>query len=304
MKIHKEILFERYSPKDSDITYFRVRGDDSMHIRTISVDAEGLWLCSCPSNRFRGICYHVNVIQFELERVRLLKQLKEMRIDPALVGIEEFRKYFALQRFVAEPHYGLHRQYLLIARWVYLDNTRREDWSFEGMLRWAGTVLEGVWDKSDKKSPKFRVFDCLYSKGIDHRYSPLGLRRELAEEAVKALSVPAVMLSDYEYTVEAKQDLVMKHGIIILKDVNSTYDNNGKSPRSWMVQVEDNNYHYGENNARPESAAAYAAGDAEDRAARKIPASSAQEQLYRGGPKPRRASARTRRPAAQTEPVE
>jgi hypothetical protein len=214
-------------------TRYQVRGDNSPHLRLVRVDREGLWTCTCKSNRFRGMCYHVNMIQFEIERIPILNRLNQLRHEPATVDTIDFEQYFSQQRFVAEPAYKGVRQYILIAQHVWLDKLHKAEWEFKDFHRFAGTVLEGVWDGS--KKPRFRVFDCIYHKGLCLKNSPLAFRRDLAESTVAAMKIEEIQLTDYEYDIAGKQNLLLTCGAVVLKDVASPYDLSGKSPRCWMM---------------------------------------------------------------------
>lgn len=231
---------------DQTFTQFRVRGPDSPYIHTVTVDREALWSCDCQSNRFRGICYHVNLIQFEMERNYLLQKLKAMRHDPAVVFPDEFNFYMAMPRFVAEPLYEGPRQYLLLARYVYLGGKRRAPWE-TGLrhIRLAGTILEGVWDAYEHNPPKFRVFDCLYYKGLNHVHSFLALRRELAEQVVQELANPDVIMTEYASDPADKEKMLQNWGVVLLKDIRGPYDLSEKSPRHLMLRSQ-----YGKSNLK------------------------------------------------------
>lgn len=226
-------LYER-----TGLTRFRVRGAGSSKVRRVTVDREGLWTCSCPSSKYRGVCYHVNALQFELERVSVMKRLLEARIDPAIVDSHEFDYYYTREQFIAEPLYKGPRQFLLIARYLYLDLQKQTRWYHPSLLPLAGTVLEGAWDSYGSKSRRFKIFDCLYHKGLDYRFSPLGIRRDLAANAVAQLRRVSdeIEVARYEHSPEGKEALMAAYGTVILKDVNSLYDRRGKSPRGWMLR--------------------------------------------------------------------
>lgn len=217
------------------ITRYEVRGD-SPTIYVVTVDSEGLWTCSCPSNMYRGLCYHVQMIRMELERDIILQRIP--RVSPTKVSAPDFERYYMRDRFLAEPIYGGPRQFITFGRWVYLNRTKRKDWCLPGWLRFAGTVLEGTWDNYGKRAGQglFRVIDCLMYKGLNHSLSPLALRRELAEKVLSKWCPPCVAMAEYEFTQEGKAELLAKWGSVMLKDINSTYDLTNRSPRAWMVK--------------------------------------------------------------------
>jgi hypothetical protein len=227
------------NPDDFDktgYTQYEVRGD-SPTIYVVTVDSEGLWSCSCPSNTFRGLCYHIQMIRMELERVMILSRIP--KIAPVIVNDRDFGRYYKQDRFVAEPIYGGPRQFVTFGRWVYLGKVNRRVWCLPGHLRLAGTVLEGTWDNYGRPKGQgiFRIIDCLSHKGIDYRLSPLALRREMAERVLSKWCPSHVAMTEYEFTAEGKAELMAKYGVCILKDINSSYDLANKSPRAWMMKA-------------------------------------------------------------------
>jgi hypothetical protein len=235
-------------PDDYDktgYTKYEVRGDSAM-IYVVTVDSEGLWSCSCPSSTFRGLCYHIQMIRTELERIAILNRIP--KIAPVIVNARDFERYYNQGRFIAEPLYGGPRQFVTFGRWIYLDKNRRKEWCLPGHLRLAGTVLEGAWDNYGRPRGRgvFRVIDCLCYKGIDYRLSPLALRREMAERALHKWCPSHVALTEYEFTPEGKAELMAKYGVCMLKDINSPYDLANRSPRAWMVKARTGR---GENNS-------------------------------------------------------
>jgi len=231
------------NPDDFDktgYTQYEVRGD-SAKIYVVTVDSEGLWSCSCPSNTFRGLCYHIQMIRMELERVAYLNRMP--KIAPVVVNARDFERYYGQDRFIAEPIYGGPRQYVTFGRWVFLGKQNRKQWCLPGYLRLAGTMLEGTWDNYGRPRGQgiFRIIDCLSYKGLDYRLSPLALRREMAERILEKWCPSDVALTEYEFTLDGKEELMAKYGVCVLKDINSSYDLTNKSPRAWMVRARKKN---------------------------------------------------------------
>lgn len=237
MKIKKGIKIEVIKEKGEDrsnYTRYWVRGE-GCNLYMITVDSENLWTCTCESNIFRGLCYHILMIKTELERRILTKRMH--KINPVCVNRRDFDNYFNSERFIAEPIYGGPRQFVIFGRFIYRGGKKEMEWCLPGHIKLAGTILEGLWDCYGKKRGMeiFRICDCLFYKGLDYRFSPLAIRREMAERVIKVWRPPMVRLTDYEYSLEGKNELMNQWGSVLLKDINSTYDLTEKSPRAWMV---------------------------------------------------------------------
>ena len=236
-RIHRGVWVKRRRVINSFHTQFWVKGNSgSAYI--VNVDEQGLYTCSCRGNKFHWSCYHVLMLKTELERIKLVRELEQLKPKPISVDDPDFTKYMRLPRFVSEPIYPGPRMYVVFGCWVYLGIHRKRSWEVGDYTRLAGTVIEGTWDNYGVRKGRgiFRVFDCPIYKGIDYRLSPLGIRRDMAEKVIKEWKPKSVELGEWEYTPEGKQVLMGKWGCCVLKDVNSTYALEGKSPRAWMIK--------------------------------------------------------------------
>ena len=220
--------YERHS-----FTQYRVRGKDSLDSHVVTIDAGGLWTCDCKSARFRGACYHVELVKTEQNRYIYLGRLKP--IEAAVIDIGTFDKYFKQERFIAERIYPGERSYMIFGKNIYLQTEKWPAVEFKNFQKFAGTILEGVWDHSNyRKRRHFYVFDCPFFKGQDLTRSPLYFRREKMEEVTRELDADIILPTPYAIMEEEKTNLV--HGRhCILKDVMSPYDLTGHSIHSWMI---------------------------------------------------------------------
>lgn len=211
------------------VTIFEVRGQNSKHIRQVVVDCDGLWSCSCRGNRFRGMCYHVEIVKTNASRAALIKRLEKMRRSPAVLSAKEFDSYFMLDRFIAEP---IHAWPILvtISDKVFVGNSLYKEWAHEGIDRYAGTILEGAWQTYGKSRKTFVVFDLLRSQGLDLTTFPLFQRLEKLQEILPKLRLP-VELGEIAKDLPAKQDLLLRNGTVRLRDGAAPFSADGHSPR-------------------------------------------------------------------------
>lgn len=211
-------------------TLFEVRGQGSTHIRSVRVDKEGLWTCSCRNSKFRGMCYHVEAVRTNICMRQMLRRLVSFRREPAVVSRAEYDAFFSLERFIAEPIHSAPR-YMTISNGVYIDAEPKPDWVYEGLDRLAGTIIEGAWETYGFKKRHFVVFDLLRHTGLDLTTTPLFQRRELLLEVLSKLRIPHVVLGEAGTDFLTKEDLLKKYGKLLLRDGAAPYDSSNYSPR-------------------------------------------------------------------------
>jgi len=237
VKIHRLTPSSEYDKTPS--TIFMVRGD-SPAIYKVRVDGAGLYSCSCKSGKFRGFCYHVEMVRMEKERIRIINKLYPPTLSPT--HDVDFNDYFSQERFIAEPLFSGPTEYITFGRYVHLGKIRRQDWEIPGYLRLAGTILVATWDDLNMgRATKdlfriLRVFDCVYQRGVDLRNTPLAFRRDFMEELCKQWSPPGVAVVPCAASQEDKQKLVLAHKNIVLKDIASPWDLSDRSPRAWVIK--------------------------------------------------------------------
>ncbi len=202
-------------------------------VYTITVDSGGLCSCTCQASKFRGDCYHVAILQMEFNKESLLHHLKP--IEPVSISKVDFARYYAQERFVAERIFLGQQQYLVFGHKVYLQDKPTPRWQFNEFQRYAGTILEGAWER--KGVDKFYLFDCPFFKGQDLTHSSLAERRDKLEGVFNKFKHPSIALSPYVYTPEDKKLMESTYGNILLKDVTATYNLTGKSPRAFMIKA-------------------------------------------------------------------
>lgn len=234
----------RIREQQCSVTAFEVRGQNAIHIHKVFVDSDGLWTCSCRSNRFRGQCYHAEIVKTEVNRQALVKRLDTIRRPPAMVPPVEFDEYLLLDRFIAEPIHAW-PVYLVISNRIYLDDKMRRDWYYAGIDRFAGTILEGAWQSYGHKERKFVVYDLLRWQGLDLTAFPLFQRLERLAEILPLLKLP-IHMAEMAKDIAAKQDLLIRYGVVRLRDGAAPFIADGHSPRAVLHKKRKGDKRFGQ----------------------------------------------------------
>lgn len=227
--------------KKTSYSRYKVRGE-GRSIYTVSVDKGGLWSCNCAGSSFRGSCYHIWMVKMSVFAAAF-RQIPQREIE--VIDQTDFREYYKQERFLAEPFYQGCRERLFFGRDVRL-GLEQQCCDFLGVLRLAGTVLEGCYTKRSGHK-QFVLMDCLYYKGTNYTGSPLVVRKEMLERAFRIIKgkIPA-KLGEYAVLLKDKNELRERcQNHIVIKDISSAYIQiPGESSRVWLVPArgDANNY--------------------------------------------------------------